>query len=400
MRPFADEGTAAVHRLRRALAELLRSVGADPSVPQDLARRFKLDKTLTWRISRVIREEDAWKAVAHIPGRPSVKALVQRLESSGASAQSVEGVRSAMEAFESFVARHSGDRETLEIMVGLGNRPSAAKRLELFRKQGFHAASAAWGVQARVQFSCHIMVPSETPDLVDLAAVSGLIDLRRLRPDVPWAVGSARAWEDAAPEVDARPEALSPQDAIDGAPILPMFCSSPLPRLRVKTSAGGSRRFEVTDGSVGYTGASTVILAWKWMRTASVFAAATGETGEHGMHLSTPVELAINDLLVHKSLGFALNPEAAVYSDLPGGPRYPHEGPEIGRMPIPEEVVSLGSQPPSLTVIEIPRYTELIEFALGKLGRRIDEFHGFRHRVRYPTIPTIAVLRHHLLSRG
>jgi hypothetical protein len=68
-------------------------------------------------------------------------------------------------------------------------------------------------------------------------------------------------------------------------------------------------------------------------------------------------------------------------------------------MPMPEEVVGLGGQPPNMTTIEVPRYQELVEFTLARLGRSADEFHGFRHRVRYPTIPTVAVLRHPLLRR-
>jgi hypothetical protein len=397
--PFLAEGSSAVHRLRRALAELLTSVGADPSEPQELARRFKLDKTLTWRISRVIREEDAWEAVGHIPGRPSIKALIEKLELSGAPAKSAEAVRDAMDAFERFVSIHSGDRETLEIMVGVGNRPSAAKRMELFRKQGFQANSAAWGVQARVQFSCHIMMPSADQGMVDLVSVVGLVDLRRLRPNVPWAIALAQAWEDQTPEIDARPEPLLPEEMVDGVPLIPEFCSKPLPSLRTKTSPGGTKRFEITDGILGYTGAATLVLGWRWARTASIYESFPNDTGEHGTNLSTPVEMMIQDLLVHRSLTFALNPSAAVYSTLPGGPRYPDEGPDVGRMPMPEEVVGLGGQPPNMTTIEVPRYQELVEFTLARLGRSADEFHGFRHRVRYPTIPTVAVLRHPLLRR-
>lgn len=396
---FHEEGTAAVHRLRRALASALASVGADASEPQELSRRFKLDKTLTWRLSRVIREEDAWEAVIHIPGRPSIRTLIQRLESDGAPAAKVEDVRQAMDGFERFVEVHSGNRETLEIMVGAANRPSSPKRLELFRKQGFQAASAAWGIQARVQFSCHLMVPSSEPDMLDLASIVGLVDLRRLRPNVPWAVARADAWDDENTEIDARPEPLWPECLCEGVPVVPEFCSEPLPTFRLKRSPGGNRRFEIAEGELGYTGAATMVMAWKWPRTASVFASAPGEVGEHGLHLTTPVELAIHDLLVHTSMEFALTPQAASYSELPGGPKYPDEGPDTGRMPMPEDVVDLGSAPPSLTTLEIPRYQEMIERAAGQLGCTLGDFHGFRHRVAYPTIPTIAMLRHPLRNR-
>lgn len=143
------------------------------------------DWLLTWRISRVIRKEDPWEAVTHIPGRPSIRALIQQLEAGGASRESINAVQDAMAGFERFVEVHSGDRDTLEITVGVGNRASAAKRLELFRKQGFQANSAAWGVQARTQFGLHIMWPAATPGLIQTASVIGFVQMRCLRADVP-----------------------------------------------------------------------------------------------------------------------------------------------------------------------------------------------------------------------
>lgn len=393
---FLAEGTAAVHGLRRALAELLASVDADPSEPQEVSRRFKLDKTLTWRISRMIREEDAWEAVGHIPGRPSIRSLVQKLESSGAPAQNAEAVRQAMESFERFVARHSGDRETFEIMVGAGDRPSASKRMEMFRKQGFLANSAAWGIQARLQIGFTIMAPSAEPGMIDMASINGLVDLRRLRANIPWAVANAHAWEDAATEIDARPEPLD-GGGVNGVPLIPEFCTQPLPSTRIKSSPLGSKRFEIIDGGLGYTGATTVVIGWKWARTASIYGSRPDDTGEHGVHLWTPVEHMIHDLVVHKSLGFAMNPTASIYSDLPGGPRYPFEGSDVGRMNMPDEVVSLGASPPSMTTVEYPRYRELVDYAFARTGWNPNDFHAFRHRVRYPTIPTIALLRHPLL---
>lgn len=394
---FTSEGTAAVHSLRRALADLLQSVGADPSEPQELARRFKLDKTLTWRISRVIREEDAWEAVTHIPGRPSIRALIQQLEAGGASRESISAVQDAMAGFERFVEVHSGDRDTLEIMVGVGNRASAAKRLELFRKQGFQANSAAWGVQAATQFGLHMMWPAGEPGLIQTASIIGFVQLRRLRADVPWAIGSAEAWGDDRSEVDAGPVPLFPEDSVDGVPLVRPFCSEELPGLRTKTTPGGSKRFEITDGRLGHTGAATIVLAWRWSRPLSIYSTSPNDCGEHGTHVYTPSETMIHDLLPHRSLTFAHRPTAATYSMLPGGPRFPEEGPDVGRMPIPDDVVSLGAQPPNMSAIEVPRYPDLINHVMTRLGLSANDFHGFRHRVRYPTIPTLSILRHPLL---
>src|SRR5262245_57426783 len=98
-----DRSKATVHGLRRALSEILTSVGADSSQPQEMSRRFGLDKTLTWRIARVVREEDALEAVPHIPRKPSMRLFLTAMERSGASNAQVESVWKALSEFEQFI---------------------------------------------------------------------------------------------------------------------------------------------------------------------------------------------------------------------------------------------------------------------------------------------------------
>ena len=193
-KPFLDDGRSAVQGLRRALAEVLAAVGADPSQPQEISRRFGLDKTLTWRITRVVREGNAWDAIEHIPRRPSIGIFVSAMSKHGASAERIDKLWRAMTEFERFVETHSGDRETLDMMVSVPARKSAAKRLEAFRKAGFQANSATWGVRAKIQLATHIMSPGLKPGHVDIGTVCGLVDFRRLRPNVPWAIASINSW--------------------------------------------------------------------------------------------------------------------------------------------------------------------------------------------------------------
>lgn len=399
---FLDSGQSVVHGVRRALAEVLAGVGGDPSQPQEISRRFGLDKTLTWRIARVIREEDAWEAVPHIPRRPSIRIFVKRMAQHGATQAQLDSVLRAVDDFERFVETHSGDRETLEAMVSGTAKRSAEKRMETFRKSGFQANSAVWGIRARLQFSLNIMTPAAQPDMLDIATVCGFSDLLRLRANVPWAVASAIAWDTpdgAAADGGSAPLPLHPEGLFDGVPVLPQFCSDPPPALRTVRARGGNSRFEITGGPVGNTAAATVVLGWRWPTGVSIFQGSPGEMGEHGAHLSTPVEMAVVDLLIHRTLTFAMQPVARVYSELPGGPRYPTEGQDTGLLPLPDDVVDLGAGPPDTTTPELPRYREIVEFATQRLGCSINDFRGFRYRLRYPPIPTLALLQHRLLTR-
>ncbi len=398
---FLDGGKSAVHSLRRAFADVLVSVGADPERPQDVSRRFGLDKTLSWRIARVIREEDAWEAVAHIPRRPSVRIFIDKMAKHGVPREKLDALLESVNVFERFIEVHTGDRETLEMMVGAAAKRSADKRMETFRKNGFQASSAVWGVRAKLQFSASFVVPSKTPGGLDTAMICGFGALRRLRPNLPWTIAAAMAWDDQGrteEDAERRPISFHADGLIDGAPLLPEFCSQPLPIIRTVRSPSASR-FELVEGAVGNTAATTVVLGWKWGGPVPMYESTPGEKGEHGMRMSTPVEMALKDLFVHRSLSFAMSATASVYSDLPGGPRYPDAGAYASVLPVPTDVSDLGEGPPDTTTPELPRYGELVSFCCKRLGFTIDDFHGFRYRLRYPPIPTFVVMRHPLMPK-
>lgn len=398
-RSFADDARTAVFALRRALADVLSSVNADPDQPQEISRRFGLDKTLTWRIARVIRAEDPWEAVPHIPRRPSIGIFTRAMTKHGAPPDRIASVHDALIQFERCVETHSGDRETLEMMLGVQPRGTTAKRMEAFRKAGFQANSAIWGVRARLQIGVQVMAPCLAhPGSLALSTVCGLIDFRRLRPDVPWTIASLSRWDD----IESSPasvgpfpidQSVRPQDP----PLLADFCSTPLPQMMVVKENPGLTRFMLSEGPVGNTAAASVIFGWHYPRSASKFQSYPGEQGEHGVALSTPVEMVIQDLYIHRSLDFAFNPEGVVYSQLPGGPRYPEHGRQAGELPVASEVVDLGESPPDTTTPEMHRFGEMVEAACRASGCPPDEFRGYRFRIKYPPIPSIAILRHRLL---
>ncbi|MFN7020908.1 MAG: hypothetical protein ACK4WH_06225 [Phycisphaerales bacterium] len=378
----------------------MSSVDADPDQPQEISRRFGLDKTLTWRIARVVRAKDPWEAVPHIPRRPSIGIFTRAMARHGAPPDLIASVHDALNQFERCVEVHSGDRETLEMMLGFQPRGTTAKRMEAFRKAGFQANSAIWGVRARLQIGVQVMAPSMAdPGSLSLSTVCGLVDFRRLRPDVPWTIAAPSRWDELQSEqgmVGPLPIdlSLSPHDP----PLLADFCSSPLPKMKAVKESRDLTRYMLTEGPVGNTAAASVIFGWRYPRSASKFQSYPGEEGEHGVVLSTPVELLIQDLYIHRSLDFAFNPEGVVYSQLPGGPRYPEHGRQASQLPVASEVVDLGESPPDTTSPEMHRFGEMVEAACHASGYPLDEFRGYRLRIKYPPIPSIAILRHPLLS--
>jgi len=386
-----------MRRLRDALAVAFGAVNADTSRPQSMARQFELDKSLSWRISKVLTEPDPLACIPHLPRKSGLEILLRTLKSAGVDDATLDAAREAIREFEEMVERHAGDRDTLNMMLGHVNPQVAEQRAEAYRKLSFQGNSATWGVRAGVQMSAQFMAPSETPGMLDFATVAGLLDFWRLRGNVPWPMAWLRNYgdDDGTPLPADAPLPLDPDVGPRDAPILPTFCSNPPPNLGITKDTTGVVRYELRGGPIGSTAAVSCMAGWHSKSGAGMYRDERNRFGELLVRLNTPAECLYFDFFVHRSLVFALNPDAFVYSQLPSEPGYPSGGRERGLLPFTEEVIDLGS-PPHMVTADIPRYREMFEFVCGRCGWRANEFHGFRLKLRYPPMPAVALFRFEL----
>jgi hypothetical protein len=395
---FQRDAKTAVMTVRRALANLFVSVRADPSQPQDVARRFRLDKTLTWRLSRVICEEDIWTAAPFIPRRPSIEILVTTLGEHGAPNDKIQEVRQAAADYETFIEEHAGDRETMEIMATAAGMDTTDKRIEFFRRDAFRANSAIWGVRAALNMVVRMMTPSKTDGYLDLLSIAGFVGFRRLRSAVQWPVGRHSRWDVKGDKRTAKSwvEPVEPDPACGDIPILTRFSSQPPPKMLASKGANGWTTWVLDDGPIGNRAASDTILGWIDHDLATISASYPGEIGEHGAYLTTPAETFLHDLYIHRSLEFAMNPTAHLYGNMPGGPEFPPVAAQPMELPLGTTLADLGAGPPDLTTPEMPNYAELVHSAMAKLGYKPEDFQAYRLRLRYPPIPAVSILRHPL----
>lgn len=398
---FLEEAKVVLQEVRTSLATLVGAVGANPTQPQEIARRFGLDKTLTWKIARVICDDDTLAAAVHVPGRASVRNLVDALEKGGASLESTAPVLAAMDRFERLIATHAGDRGTFEVMLGSASDGLARRRGETARKMFYQGCSAIWGVQARVHTSLHFVAPNQASDeLLDLGVIAGFVDFRRLRPDVPWAVARRSTFtHDGKPQSMGSTVPMDPNLSPADPPILKQFSSTPVPPLRQTPGQNNITRFELTEGPIGNTAAATCMLGWIARGESNKYRTGSDVYGEHIVRLSTPVEVLYHDLYIHRSLGFAMKPDIFIYSDLPGGPTFPYDGLERGRLPVMEDVIDLGEGPPNAAAADLPNYRQMVTFAAERMGWSLNDFHGFRFRLKFPPIPTLCLYRYGLAER-
>ena len=92
-----------------------------------------------------------------------------------------------------------------------------------------------------------------------------------------------------------------------------------------------------------------------------------------------------------------MTPRPLVYS-LVGAEVGPGEGSEFDRLPIAEQMQSIGHSPPEVATPLMPEHPDLIEHVYGRLGWDPDDFHGFRFAMRYPPMPSSVVIQHDLAT--
>jgi hypothetical protein len=394
--------------LRESVADVLGAVGANVSIPHSITRDFGVDKSLAAKLGRVIRESDPYAAALDIPGEEAMRIFARTMRDAGAPGPKLDALRESVESFQQMVKTHcGGDRATLEMLAASAASSTAGavasvkqqQQLETFRKHMFRGASAVFGVQAQAQVSADFLSPTRRDDdRYDVTLVNGLVDLRRIRSDVTWAVSSMRNLEQ-----DGRAGPLVPFEPIDitagkngQAPLIRDYCSQPVPELRITDTKDLIRRFELPEGPVGSASAVTLFTGWTYRSASLRYREGKEILREHFVSLNTPVELVIHDLYMHKDLMFARRPSVHLYSALPGGVSYPNGPRDRGLLQLSEPLQDLSGLPVRPLTMDVPNYPRLVQHVVEHLGFSMNDFFGVRMLLRYPPIPSILMYRYEL----
>ena len=117
----------------------------------------------------------------------------------------------------------------------------AARKADLAqRKTAFTAGSYIWGIQARTLVMSVFLAPSATRSgYFDLAQISGLLGLRRMRSSVACPIRYGNRTTDDDVEIGQPVREPLEGDGSDRPPLLERFCSQPPPRDPSTATAGG-----------------------------------------------------------------------------------------------------------------------------------------------------------------
>lgn len=389
---FEEHCRRSVQGLQGALIELYRVVGADPARPQDVSRQFSLNKNLTWKVARIIAAQDAFDAVSVIPGPGGLEILLEAMGRAGAPAATLDRVREATSAFDRMIEVHTGDRNTLELVLDSAGR---GRPMEMSRKLAFRGNSGIWGIQAGVRVTAYFMAPTKGDNsLLDLGMLAGLTRIRRLRPVARWPVFQVREYNDDGSSTGRRRrESLEPHQGVSSHPWMVRSLCAGLPEVHL-TQRGDTTIYELGEGPVGLTGECSCFFGFTDTALVPRYRTPSNSVGEFVSSVSIPAEALQFDIFVHRDLTEAMRPTTEMIGTIGGSV----EGVGALRLPLPEKIRDLGFGAMVDTPL-VDRYAEGVNAVFERLGRDPREFRCLRLLVEYPPMSSRAIIRYELPER-
>ncbi len=387
---FEHECERAVAGLKSALIALFDAGAADPTRPQDVARKLGINKTLTWNISRFLEAADPIDAISFIPAAGSIARVADAFPQTPRLIEAKLRVNDAASGLDAMIARHADDRGTLELILD-NAAGSEEDRLAISRRLTFRGNSGICGVQSKTRLSTWFMAPSANdPTKLDLATVRGYVRVRRLRPHVEWAIFKTRNWGEDGPGVEDNREAIDPA-APPGVPLLMDFCRGDVPRVDPEWTPEG-KDFVLRSGPVGNAGAFDCFAGELMRNEVGRYAEANDDIGEVGTAIAMPSESVIVDLIYHKSLDMS-GARALIFGEIfSHGKKTPTD--MDGRvLPMRPRLTPIAGNPPAVATPLVPQYGEMLQTVFDRAGWKGEDFAGLRLEIQYPPMQSQIVIR-------
>lgn len=372
---FEDDCRDAVLELRGALLDLFQDVGSDPTRPQDVARRFKLNKNLTWKIAKIVGSESAFDAVEQVPGTGGMKILLKSMREADASSSVIERVEHAMDRYEQMIQIHVGDRVSLELMLdGMGSDKS---KLIKSRKLAYQGNTGLWGLQADARITAQFIAPSSLDaKKVDIAQVTGLKRVRRLRQVDRWDLFRFVRLEDSTVEHVRLPIDRS---EVECPGLMSAFSDGVQPDIRVQEN-DQSINIELGPGPVGKTGEFSSYFGYTYPACESRYASVDDDEAFLFSSISMPARVLLFDLFVHKDLYPLIEPRVNVFGNPWSSER---NFDDKARIEVLETLQDLG-RGANISTALARNYPGVINATLGAAGWEAADFHCMRLLVDYP----------------
>ncbi len=390
-RDVLNEGALATadqlgRRLQSELRDVIALLPEEHRSASAMSRLLKLDRATCQRIVQGATSHDAGPrtliALPGIAGLRSFVAAVSERVPAGSGGEVLAGASAAADRFASFLDEvglsQRGLRAALEGPGGRTPQLYPPSDDSLAREALFLAAAEVVGRWSETTIHTSVIrpVPGD-PTLTDWARVRALVQHRWRTHAVPLEVGGTATLRG----TSGGPSMDSLESNAKDSPLLPEFCSRPLPSVVAK--AAGKRVVHVidTDALVG-SGPADIVTATRVARPDPSPATLSPAIGEVWALQNIPARRLVFDTFIHRDLADAcvssieahlwmpdvgIRHDAARWSTrLPGGPTMERISPLAAATSAHET------------------YQDLLSHVFEELGWPADDFVGFRCDIPYP----------------
>jgi len=386
---FEDDVRKTVLEVKRRIGALMDALPAYIENPHDVYQVLNLDKKLGWRIFRIVHEDDIFFAAQFIPGKQSFSRFLKSCRGKGVPQELLDDAMKAVEEFYGLVDVHSGDRQSLDLMLMTSSDNGRQQAFKTLQKHLYQNQSHMLGLQAETQLNTWIFGPGRE-GAFSIAILKGLYKIRRNRRSTRWIVHSECLNAPTGEPLPAEP--IDPEAGPNlekNVPFLLNYCSDPLPEVKAITRSACGPTYELVEGPVGNT---TLMNSVTGTVTRNVFRLSDIPAGDrtHEVFISvyTPVQNLVFDQFVHESLLLAQEPRVEVMGDFNG-----RSGPlsrrfKCDRLPIETTISIRGSGLDGTYTPLVPDYGEMLAEVFRNLGWEPDEFYLYRVRQELPVVPS------------
>jgi len=372
-----------------ALHECMGPLLTDHGSSRALGRALSIDKMLAWQAFTIATAHDAGAILAALPGKPGFETVLLALRTAG---RDTTAVQAALEALDGALdSRHITRGQLRAMAVGGGDADTRRRTEQRLHRQAFKANSAIRGAWIAGRVGTMIVFPGTRPGLASVTAltlVHGLVRSVAMGP-VPIYV----------PLVSV-PDGDDASRRVGTAKGHPSWCRALVPSLSSLPLSPG----EVT--MIKALGSQAVLVDPDPHRRSAIdlsFAETIQDAGpirrnEQSrealwfMPVTLPMEMAVLDVLVHRSLG-EVAPSAHQYFT-PTPSQLPVDHPELLRYPVELEAGWVRSaRLPRRIAAATGTYERLLEHGATISGTALRDFRHYRVQQEHPPVPTSLVVR-------
>lgn len=401
---FGEHAESALLRLQGACVLIFESLKPPPSRPAEIGRALALDKSLAWKLHRLVSESVPSAIAQFVPGESGWNIFRRALATHAIPAPVMASFEEALAQYQTLVKLHGGDRTSMQMMLSTDGEPDRTQMS--LRRAAFRAASFVAGLQARTQVQVFFLAPGSKPGMLDYVLVKAFVDVRRLRPHAPLVTTRPLVSKDSGigqPVAVTEPVAPIP-NGIDGPGIQEArelglwreFCSEPLPQFVRTRMRASVLDYELADSPIGNTGAMTIVTAEIFRNLVPNTVGPGSQRADHAMQLRVPSKAAILDVIAHEDAFPRHTPTLAVYSEYRGEEFRIGAGRERFRIPGHEQVETLAGGLRSIPTPDVPRYSAIVSSVMQRLNWNPAQFQAYRARIEYPFMPCAVLMSHPL----